>query len=524
MSKPKTGRKLLSIFMCLLMIFTSAPYLFTSVIALAASDSSEDSATRLELNFNKNWKFNLGDISTAYMTAYSDASWESVDLPHDFSISQSYTLSGTEVESGLLPGGTGWYRKTFVMSEEYSGKSVILNFDGAYQYTYLYVNGTYVGANYYGYNSFSFDITDYLYFDGTTANVIAVKVENTVPSSRWYSGSGIYRDVTMTIVDPVHVSLYGTQVTTPNLATSNGSDGTTMAVVTVQNDGAEKVTAHVTTTVLDSSGNEVGTTYAAQEIGAGTSEDVTLEITGISNPALWSTESPTLYTLHTEITVNEVLCDEYDTTFGYRWFAFDQDTGFSLNGENLKIYGVCLHADQGAALGAVQEYDSVYRQLSIMKDMGVNSVRTGHDSPSSVFLQVCDELGILVMDEFFDGWTASKNGNTYDFSQYFNVDIEESNNIIDGYGNAWYEFVIKQTVKRDRNSASVIIWDLGNELASSEYNNTTIASNMQSIIQSMDDRPPVFGHNVGSVVARDSATDSVGGIDLTNYRGLGSAH
>ncbi len=233
----------------------SAALLLTSVpiSALTGSDSELSSVTTVygaeetvltsstvssrETDFNSGWKFYLGDNSSASGQSFDDSSWEDVTLPHDFSISQSFTTSG-EAESGFLPGGTGWYRKSFTLSESEDGKSIVINFDGVYSDAYIYVNGTYVGEHHYGYTSFAFDISDYVTCDGVTENVIAVKAVNNIPSSRWYSGSGIYRDVTLIVTESVHVAYNGTYVTTPNISTG---DGTVQAEVELDNDGASNV-------------------------------------------------------------------------------------------------------------------------------------------------------------------------------------------------------------------------------------------------------------------------------------------
>lgn len=474
--------------------------------ASAASVSFDD---RLELDFNNNWKFYLGNDSNAYTKAYDDSAWETVELPHDFSISQDFFTAGTEAESGNLPGGTGWYRKTFAMSSDARDKSVILNFDGSYKDTYVYVNGELIGENHYGYNSFSFDITEYLTYNGETANIIAVKVENQLPSSRWYSGSGIYRDVTMTIVDPVHVDLYGTYVTTPNLQSSNGADGTVNAVISLTNafPGAKDVT--VTAQILDATGAAVGAAASTDvfTMTANESKEVTLTPT-MSNPTLWNSwdlGTPYLYTLRTTISENGTVIDTYDTEFGYRWFNWDLDGGFSLNGHNIKLEGVCLHHDQGV-LGAAQVYDAIYRQISILKDMGCNAIRTSHGTPSDVFMDVCNELGMLVMDEFFDGWDTAKNDNSNDFSVYFDQTIDTSKNNLLGAedGQMWYEYVLTQSVKRDRNDPAVVIWDVGNEISegASVGDFETIAANMRDMLDTLDPTRPVCqGNNQRNVTS-----------------------
>ncbi|MGN0443444.1 MAG: glycoside hydrolase family 2 TIM barrel-domain containing protein [Acutalibacteraceae bacterium] len=510
--------KLTALFLCILMIMSVVP---SGLYALATTTSDSASAAasgpRLELNFNKNWKFHLGDVSGAQRTGFDDSSWATVDLPYDFSIIQDYSLNNTETESGFLPGGTGWYRKKFSMPSEYSDKSVLINFDQSYNNTYVYVNGKLVAENHYGYNSFSVDISSSLIYDGTTANVIAVKVVNEIPSSRWYSGSGIISDVTMTITDKVHVSLYGTQVTTPNLSSGNA---TTAAAVTLENDSDASKTVQVIASVLNNSGALVASSSESTvTLDAGASQNVDFSI-NITNPTLWSVDNPTLYTLRVVVKDGATVLDQYDTEFGYRYINWDATNGFSLNGQKMKLNGVSMHHDQGA-LGANQEYDAIYRQVSILKSMGCNAIRTSHNVCSSNLLKVCNELGMLVMEELFDGWFETKGeNNTHDFSEYFNVPVGSTNKVEGKTSSTetWAEFVVRQTIKRDRNNPSIVIWSLGNELnpTSGTYSSyQTAARNMQSWIDELDYRPTTHGDNKqgndSTVTMIDGITDVVGG-------------
>ncbi len=350
-----------------------------------------------ETNFNKGWKFYLGNNNSAQNQNFDDSSWKTVDLPHDFSIFQNFTTKG-EAESGFLPGGTGWYRKAFTMSEQDAGKSVLLNFDGVYSDAYVYVNGTFVGEHHYGYTSFAFDIGSYLNYDGSE-NVVAVKAVNNIPTSRWYSGSGIYRDVTLIVTNPVHVDLHGTYVTTPNIASGNGK---VQVAVDVVNSGADSAKVTVTNTVYrKGSETEEASASAEVTVAAGRTETVTASPV-VSNPALWSLEQPNLYVVKTELSVGGTVVDTYESTFGFRHMKFDSQ-GFHLNNQNVKLNGVCMHHDQGA-LGSAAYYDAMYRQLTILKDMGCNAIRTSHNPADEQFIEICSELGLLVVEEAFDGW------------------------------------------------------------------------------------------------------------------------
>ncbi len=515
-------QKVTALLLATIMILSAFAMMPNDIFKASAAGASLDD--RLELNFNNNWKFFYGDESGAYAKAYDDSAWETVELPHDFSMNQTFNDESemqVEGESGNLAGGTGWYRKTFTMSSDARDRAVILNFDGAYKDTYVYVNGKLIGENHYGYNSFSFDISEYLVCNGETANIIAVKVEHQLFSSRWYSGSGITRDVTLTIVDPVHVDLYGTYVTTPNLEGSNGADGTVNAKISLINEFPGTKNVVVKAEILDSTGAVVGTSATSSTITmtANSKQEVTLTPV-LENPALWNSwdlGTPNLYTLRTTISENGNVIDTYDTEFGYRWFNWTKANGFSLNGKNVKFEGVCMHHDQGA-LGASQEYDAIYRQVMILKDMGCNAIRTSHGTPSRVFMDICNQVGMLVMVEFFDGWDTAKNGNSNDFSVYFDEVIDTATNEILGAeaDMMWYEFVVTQSIKRDRNDPSVFSWDVGNELneGASTGNFTTIAQNLQTLIDALDPRPILQGNNGPSDSAKtavDGFMDVIGG-------------
>lgn len=476
---------------------------------------NSDSYQERENNFNKDWKFYLGDNSNASNQSFDDSSWDDVDLPHDFSITQSFTSSG-EAESGFLPGGTGWYRKSFTLPTDMEGKNFLLNFDGVYMHAYVYVNGTYVGEHHYGYTSFAFDITEHLTCDGATENVIAVKAVNNLPSSRWYSGSGIYRDVTLIVTDDVHVDLNGTKVTTPNIESGNG---TVNVAVEVVNEGVTAQTVTVTNTVYKKGSNTaLAAASATETVTAGATSTVTANPV-VSTPELWSVENPNLYTVVTELSVDGAVVDTYETNFGFRWFEFN-GSGFHLNGKAVKLNGVCMHHDQGA-LGSAAYYDAMYRQLSKMKDMGCNAIRTAHNPADEQYIQICSELGILVIEETFDGLVDAKNSNSNDFSGYFE---DECSSGLYGYtaGMINAEYAARAHVKRDRNEPSVIAWSFGNEIQEGTYwTNVSryddICANYITWVNAEDGtRPVTSGDN-----NRGGSTDLVNVINtITNAGGI----
>ena len=444
--------------------------------------------------FNENWKFHRGDINDAQNKDYNDSTWETVNLPHDYSIDQDFTTSG-EAESGFLPGGVGWYRKTFVVPKKYQEKQLMIEFDGAYMNAEVYLNGTKLGEHPYGYTAFAFDLTEGLICDGETENVLVVKTNNKIPSSRWYSGSGIYRDVKLTVTDKVHVGYNGTKIIAKDLENTKDNNVKVDVTATIDNDSDTNKTITVKNTLLDAQGNAAGSTVTNEvELAAKSTKDVKQEVSVIA-PKLWSTEDTNLYTMKTEIVADNKVLDTYETEYGFRYFDFDNNTGFSLNGEKIKLKGVCLHHDQGA-LGAVANRDAIERQVKILKEMGCNAIRVTHNPAASVLLEVCNENGMLVINEAFDGWTEYKNGNVNDYTSHFNEVISTDNQIVNGKaGMKWGEFDVKAMVDGAKNDPSVIMWSLGNEIDEGVSGNTShylnLVDDLIKWVQEVDTTRPV---------------------------------
>lgn len=389
------------------------------------------------INFDSNWKFNLGDVENAQTANFDDSKWRQVSLPHDYSIEQDYSKS-MEAESGYLPGGTGWYRKSFTIDKAAEGKEIRVDFSGVYMNASVWVNGEKLGTHPYGYTPFSFDITDYVKYG--EENTIAVKVENKTPSSRWYSGSGIYRSVNLTMTEKVHVDLEGTQITTENLKAEQGGTVNMDVRTQVVNDSEDEQAVTLTHTVFPKGADEsaaIGTvTTEAKTVASGESDEIEITLEAQS-PALWSVDSPTLYTVRTEVKLGENTVDVYDTEYGFRYFDFDNNTGFSLNGQNTKLKGVCMHHDQGA-LGAKANARAIARQIEILKQMGCNAIRVTHNPAADELIQTCNEQGMLVIDEAFDTWLYAKNGNSNDYAKWFNQTIDGDNQILGaGDGMTW---------------------------------------------------------------------------------------
>lgn len=460
------------------------------------------------LDFDDGWRFALvnpegiTDPTGAYAHAadpgYDDSSWRTVDLPHDWSIERDPTpTGGTDAGTGFLQGGLGWYRKTFTLPHSMAGERLSVEFDGVYMDSYVYFNGHQVGNHPYGYTGFAVDLTDLAHTDGRTPNVLAVEVRNQLPSSRWYSGSGIYRNVHLTVTDPVHVRRHGVFVTTPGVARTVTSGYADVHVRTdVVSEGGASRDVTVVSTVRDARGRTVGERRTDVTVGAdgGTAAaDVR-----VAHPELWSADRPYIYTLRTEVVAGGRTLDTTTTRFGIRWFAFDPDKGFSLNGTYTKLRGVDLHHD-GGALGAAVTKDALYRQMSLMKSMGVNAFRTSHNPPSPEMVEVCEELGIVMMVEAFDTWRTPKV--KYDYGRFFDGDSDAD---------------VKEMVDAAKNSPAVVLWSIGNEIpdSTSASVGVPIAKRLIADVRSIDtSRPIVMGSDkYRSVPAPGSAQDQILGL------------
>ncbi len=463
-------------------------------------------------DFDNGWRFKLvntndtSDPSGVYGNAndpkaaapsFPDAGWQRVTLPHDWSITQLPEPNQTNA-TGFFPGGLGWYRKTFTLPSWMAGKQISVDFDGVFDNSYVYLNGHLLGNHPYGYTGYSYDISRLVHADGHTRNVLAVVVQNQEPSSRWYSGSGITRHVHLTVVDSVHIARWGTSVTTPNLASTIKSGYADVHVATqLANNGARKANVRLRYEVIDPNGRTVA--RSAETGTAPTTEATDLRV---DHPHLWSTTTPNLYTLRTTVIRGRHLIDRTSTTFGIRWLNFDANTGITLNGHPLKLHGVDLHNDEGA-LGSVNNYDALWRQMSALKAMGVNAFRTSHNPPSPEMIDVCQRLGIVMMVEAFDAWDVGKL--PQDYHLYFNQ---------------WSDYDIKEMVNEAKNSPAVIMWSIGNEIPDwTSPQALPIEQRLIKDIKSIDTtRPIVAGSDrYRSVPTPGSTADEM----LKNLDGLG---
>ena len=418
--------------------------LFLPILALlAAVGCQTEQSPRTVEDFNFDWRFQLGDGEEFALPEYDDSGWRELHLPHDWSIEGEFSKDNPSTPSGgALPGGIGWYRKHFPTPDDIDGRRVNVEFDGIFMNGTVYVNGQKAGYRPYGYTSLSYDITPYLNPAGEM-NVIAVRCDNSEqPNSRWYAGCGIYRNVRLVSTSDIFVEYSGTCVTTPEVSDQSA---TVHAVVTITNLSGDDRTVKVINRITGDDGKQSRKEHRTLRIPASESVEVEMDI-HVSSPHRWDIDDPYMYTLTTTLQYRGRTLDEYVTPFGIRTFSFDADSGFSLNGRQMKIKGVCLHHDMGA-LGTAVHRRALERQLEILRSYGCNAIRTSHNPPAPELLDLCDRMGFLVMDEAFDMWRRAKT--RYDYARFFDE---------------WHERDLTDFVKRDRNHPSIIMWSVGNEI------------------------------------------------------------
>jgi len=446
-------------------------------------------------NFNKDWYFKLnaqGDFSKKDVDVHD---WSKLNLPHDWSIYFDFDhKSPARNEGGQLNGGTAWYRKTFTVDEAAKDKDVRINFDGVYMDSKVYVNGKFVGHYPSGYNHFSYDITEFLNKDGSE-NTIAVQVTNKQPSSRWYSGSGIYRDVTLSYRDKVQVAENGNHITTPKLAEQKDGNVETQIQSKIKNTAKTLAKVFVEQQIFTKEGKAVSDLVRSVTKNLSGNETADFKQTILVNkPTLWTTKSyhPQLYVLKTKVYNEGRLVDVTEDTFGYRYFNWTAKDGFSLNGERMKFHGVSIHHDNGA-LGAEENYKATYRKLKLLKDMGVNAIRTTHNPASPQLLDAAASLGLLVQEEAFDTWYRGKK--TYDYGRFFDQDATHPEA---KKGEKWSDFDLRTMVERDKNNPSIIMWSLGNEVDEADGGKRSLetAKRLKAVIKAIDtERYVTMGEN-----------------------------
>ena len=456
-------------------------------MAPAARAAPVSGRVRSIVPFDAGWLFFQGTATGADQSGFADSSWRTVNVPHDWAIegpfSQTAASSG---RGGYAPSGIGWYRKHFTLPQSLSGRRVFVEFDGVMENSDVYVNGTHYGHHPYGWVSFRYDITASVTL-GTTDNVISVKTDTTTqPAERYYAGAGIYRHVRIVAASPVHVDQWATFVTTPNPTTAAA---TVHVTTTVINSGTTSQSVTVQGIVSDASGAaQAPITTAAQTIAAGAAAGFTFDVP-VANPKLWNLATPNMYQLLTNVQVGATVDDDV-TAFGIRSLTFDGTTGMSLNGKSVKFQGVANHQDfhgLGVAAPASAPSSAGWPQLKLL---GVNAVRTAHNPPSPDFLDLCDRMGILVLDEFTDVWTAHKYTDGGDYAAYFNQTATSPTGMpavpAVATGAKWWQVDFTGWVMRDRNHPSVALYSLGNEIHDSHATRLPIVNQMLTLSHTLD--------------------------------------
>jgi len=447
------------------------------------------------VDFNADWRFALGDEPEAAKPQFDDGTWAAVRLPHDWAIAGPFNLKTTGRTAKLPWRGTGWYRKTFTLDASDRGKRVYLDFDGVMAFPQVYVNGQLAGQWDYGYMSFRVDATKHVKFG--EKNVVAVRADTTKHGSRWYPGAGIYRKVTMTVCEPVHVAHWGTFVTTPQLTNEKA---TVRVRSTVENYLDTVATVVVATRLAAPDGKVVASGQREHQVPAGGSQEFDLSL-DVANPQRWDVRTPQRYAAHVLVIRDGDTCDAQTTPFGIRDARFTADDGFHLNGRRVQLNGVDLHHGHGP-LGAAFFPRAMERQLRIMKDMGANAIRTSHNAPAPKLLELCDRMGMLVFNECFDKWDG-----TADLLDRAKFEPHMARQI----GNF---------VRRDRNHPSVIVWSIGNEIWNIEANGDgdaveKVAFMVKQFKQHDPTRPVTFGCLVPGAVRED--THVLDPLDVTSW-------
>lgn len=447
---------------------------------------------------DKNWRFAPGDFSGAPAPTFDDSAWRALNLPHDWSIeSAPHPDHPAGAGGGFFPGGIGWYRKRIEIPAELGDRHVLIEFDGVYMNSEVWCNGHSCGVRPYGYSSFCYDITPYI--AAGQAAVIAVRVDNSRQKNcRWYSGSGIYRHVWLTVAPSVRVDHWGTYVTTPEVSAEKA---VVECAVTVVNDGeANGDGVTIAATITDDEGREVPIVHRSQ---SGSQQPISVEV---ARPRLWSPDTPHLYTLRVELKRDGETIDRHDTRFGVRSLRFDADTGFFLNGESLKLKGVNEHHDAGC-LGAAVPDDVIRRRFRILKQMGCNAIRVAHNPASPAFLDLCDEMGLMVVEDAFDEWKDGKTPFGYGL-----------------YWDDWWERDLCDMIRRDRNHPCIVMWSVGNEIKEVREGRPEGIPIMQALREVCHREDPTRPMTCGCCSTRVTLAAGYGPLmDVVGYNGGGGS-
>ncbi|MDG1300122.1 MAG: glycoside hydrolase family 2 TIM barrel-domain containing protein [Opitutae bacterium] len=465
--------------------------LLTVVGVQAAGES------RVRVNFSEDWQFHLGDVPSAEQVQLDDAPWRTLDVPHDWSIElplDPKTPGGMSV--GYLPGGIGWYRKHFTMPNDAKGKQVFIDFDGVYMNSKVWVNGHLLGFRPFGYVGFRYDLTPHLNFGGE--NVIAVQVNVKDGCSRWYPGAGIYRRVWLTTANPIHVAHWGQFVTTPEVSKERAS---VRLQTEVENKTGKTAAVTLKSVILGPQGKSVAKASSTEKIAAGEMLEFDQNFT-VTNPMLWSPDTPDLYKVVSTVEISGKVTDQVTTTLGIRWFEFTIDKGLIFNGEKMDVKGVCLHQDFGP-LGTAFNPRAMERRLEIMREMGCNAIRTSHNPRDPEFYALCDRMGFLVMDEVFDEWKIPKLSANQAYALYFDE---------------WSERDLTSVIRRDRNHPSVVMWSIGNEI-NEQYkpHGGVMSARLAGIVKQHDTSRPITAGCNSPSHAQDNGFDKALDIFGLNY-------
>ena len=507
--KRQSARRWTALALSVAMVFSGVGILPTPLNAEAADTAviqqtgQKTERSERKQKFTDNWKFKLVnkyDINDTSVQAdgvdYDDSSWDTVDLPHDWAIYGTYEEgNGVRINQGSLAGGVGWYRKSFTLSDDFKDKTVSIEFDGVQMISQVWVNGHTEDnwKQYLGYNTFTYDISKYLKYDGSE-NVIAVKVQSSNSSARWYAGAGIYRNVYLISTEKLNVPVNGVQITTPleKLEAEGGKyeeiknakkAGVDINTDVTNDSDTDAKAVSVKSTIYNKDGDVVSTQTDDITVAAGQTETISQSV-DVPDPKLWSVDSPNLYWVRTEIMQNGKVVDSTDSRFGIRYLATDPNSGFYLNGVHTKLNGVCEHSDLGS-LGMETYQAAVDRRIRTLKKYGVNAIRTSHNPVSPEFIEACDRLGMLVFEEAFDQWLKAKNRD--DYHNYFNKAADGTTVVFDKAGNestsndtsyikvkrddlqSNAERDIKAMVDRDKNAPCIFAWSTGNEIYDARF-------------------------------------------------------
>ncbi len=492
-------------------ILKSISLLFIASVCFSCAPKTADSTPRKKVNFDFDWKFTKGDFPEAAQTDFDDSQWQQIDVPHDWSITDTFSKENPSGNSGAFAtGGIGWYRKTFSLDNIDADSEVHIQFGGVYMNSEVWINGHHLGKRPYGYISFSYNLSPYLKFG--EENTLAVRVDNEQqPSARWYTGAGIYRHVWLVTTDQLHLAPHSLFATTKSVT----NDSALLEIsATIENNYEKDHSFCLKNDLYSPQGELIASFQTSANVLASASQKVVQSLT-VKNPDLWSPDSPNLYRLKTSVTDKSKVYDNLETNIGIRTFSFSADTGFVLNGKSMKFQGVNNHSDLGA-LGAALNNRVLERRLEILKEMGCNAIRTAHNPPSEELLDLCDKMGFMVMDEAFDEWLESwpfggikkpQGKAKYGYHLYFDE---------------WAEKDLTDLIRRDRNHPSIILWSVGNEIPDACFEvGTERLKKLMAVVRKEDPTRPITCGITHMHLANETGFASA--LDITGYNGGGGS-